>query len=316
MNLSQLYYFQHLAEVQQYTRAAEDLFVTQSALSHSIASLEDELGCTLFEKDGRSLHLTEDGRLLKKSVDPALASIDGCVAEIKSRHGLLSGTIDIGAIASVRSSFLPAAITAFRNAQGPLVECRVIQGETMSLATKLDHGACDLIIAGPINARGVTTRVLFRQQLAVVVPRSHPLAHLEKIHFADLLGYDVITYRRGIPIGETLCRFLQEHWDDTVGLRLIRNYEDEVILGAMAMHEGVVALSLVTPSLLPEPDMVVIPLDEQGAQDFFPVELAYRTKGFHSGPSQNFISFLEGFEAPPFVHPCLRDDAKSPRPSE
>ena len=87
MNLAQLSYFRHLAKIQHYTRASEELHISQSALSHSIASLEDELGCSLFRKEGRNVYLTDDGRLFQTYVDQGLASIEQGVAELKTpRH--------------------------------------------------------------------------------------------------------------------------------------------------------------------------------------------------------------------------------------
>lgn len=73
MNLSHLQYFRELAQVQHYTKAAHNLFISQPTLSHSIASLEDELGVKLFEKNGRTVKLpmmarcslsTSNGRLM------------------------------------------------------------------------------------------------------------------------------------------------------------------------------------------------------------------------------------------------------------
>ena len=119
MNLSQLYYFQKLAEVQHYTRASEELYITQPALSHAISALEDELGANLFQKDGRNMRLTEDGEAFKSQIDIALTAIDNAVAEVKSRHGLVSGTIRIGAMATVCADYLPAAIKSYRDERGP-----------------------------------------------------------------------------------------------------------------------------------------------------------------------------------------------------
>lgn len=62
MNLSHLHYFRELAQVQHYTKAAHNLFISQPTLSHSISALEDELDVKLFEKDGRTVKLTDDGR--------------------------------------------------------------------------------------------------------------------------------------------------------------------------------------------------------------------------------------------------------------
>lgn len=62
MNLSQLYYFRKLAELQHYTKTAKELYITQPTLSDSIAALEKELGVSLFQKDGRNIKLTKYGK--------------------------------------------------------------------------------------------------------------------------------------------------------------------------------------------------------------------------------------------------------------
>ena len=103
MNLAQLTYFCHLAKTEHYTRSAESLHVSQSALSHSISSLEKELGCRLFCKAGRNVQLTDDGRVFLKYVSEGLASIDRGIAELDRRSNGLSGSINVGAIATVRS---------------------------------------------------------------------------------------------------------------------------------------------------------------------------------------------------------------------
>ena len=61
MNLQWLYYFDAIAELEHYTRAAEQLHVSKSNLSHAISELEDELGVELFERKGRNIHLTKYG---------------------------------------------------------------------------------------------------------------------------------------------------------------------------------------------------------------------------------------------------------------
>ena len=61
MNLSQLYYFRKLAELQHYAKAAKELYITQPSLSNAISSLEQELGVSLFQKTGRNIHLTKYG---------------------------------------------------------------------------------------------------------------------------------------------------------------------------------------------------------------------------------------------------------------
>ncbi len=304
MNLAQLYYFQHLAEIQHYTRAAEDLCISQSALSHSISALEKDLGCALFSRQGRTVRLTEDGRTFKARVDEGLMSIEQGVADVKLRHGRFSGSVSVGAIATVRSDYLPAAMQAYREEYGPLVEFRIAQGETESLNRQLDEGRCDLVIAGPAERPGVACETLFYQRLVVAVNRSHPLAARTAVGFDDLKGLDVVTYRPGIACGDTLDAFLQRAGAPVGEMNLVRNYEDEVILGALVVREPVAALTMLTSNLHPNPEMAVLPLDEEGAEEFYPISLTYRQKSFRDPAAQAFINYLRTFEAPRY----RRDD--------
>ena len=71
MNLNQLHYFAKLAEVEHYTKAAEELSISQPSLSHAVSSLEKEIGTKLFEKQGRGVVLTKYGKIFKEYVDEA-----------------------------------------------------------------------------------------------------------------------------------------------------------------------------------------------------------------------------------------------------
>ena len=308
MNLAQLSYFRHLAKIQHYTRASEELHISQSALSHSIASLEDELGCSLFRKEGRNVYLTDDGRVFQNYVDQGLAAIEQGVAELQQRHGMLTGAIEIGAIATVRSGYLPAAMKAYSDEYGSLVEFHVAQGETAPLNQRLEQGVYDLVIAGPHHKPDIECKTLFYQQLVVAVRRDHPLASLKSIHWDNLVGHTVNTYRRGIMVGETLEAFLKATNAPVEKLTLVRNYEDEVILGALAVHESSVALTMLTSNLLPDPNMVIIPLDIEGAETFYPISLTYQKKTMRTPAAQSFIDFLLTFKAPVYERDDFRKE--------
>jgi LysR family transcriptional activator of glutamate synthase operon len=308
MNLAQLSYFRHLAKIQHYTRASEELHISQSALSHSIASLEDELGCSLFRKEGRNVYLTDDGRVFQNYVDQGLAAIEQGVAELQQRHGMLTGAIEIGAIATVRSGYLPAAMKAYTDQYGSLVEFHVAQGETGPLNQRLEQGVYDLVIAGPHHKPDIECKTLFYQQLVVAVRRDHPLASLKSIHWDNLVGHTVNTYRRGIMVGETLEAFLKATNAPVEKLTLVRNYEDEVMLGALAVHESSVALTMLTSNLLPDPNMVIIPLDIEGAETFYPISLTYQKKVMRTPAAQSFIDFLLTFKAPVYERDDFRKE--------
>ena len=96
VNLNQLKCFRTLAQCEHYTRAAEELNMTQSSLSRMIAGLEDELGVYLFEKQGRNVHLTKQGRMFYDHVRLGLGQIEQGVQAV--RHSLEpgGGIVDFG----------------------------------------------------------------------------------------------------------------------------------------------------------------------------------------------------------------------------
>ena len=83
MNLSQLYYFRKLAELEHYRKASEELFITQPSLSNSIGNLEKELGVPLFERVGRNVRLTSYGAEFNEHVCVALSEIDKAIDLMK-----------------------------------------------------------------------------------------------------------------------------------------------------------------------------------------------------------------------------------------
>lgn len=91
MNLNQLHYFSKLAEVEHYTKAAEELKISQPSLSHAIGSLEKELGTRLFKKHGRGVVLTKYGKLFEEYVDNALYSLDTGGKKVRTMTGQTEG---------------------------------------------------------------------------------------------------------------------------------------------------------------------------------------------------------------------------------
>lgn len=192
---------------------------------------------------------------------------------------------------------------AFRRQFGNKTDFHVQQGETAMLNEKLEQGMCDLVLAGPMRKPGITCTTLFHQRLVVAVRRDHPLAALQSVRYENLVGHTVITYRRGIACGEVLETFLQATGAPLEKLTLVRNYEDEVILGALAVHESSVALTMLTSNLTPNPDMAILPLDVEGAKEFYPISLTRREGGTLNPATQAFLDFLLKFKAPAYTRP-------------
>lgn len=98
MNLKQIRYALAVAEEQSFTRAAQRCHTVQSALSHQIAKLEEELGCTLFERTSRRVRLTPAGQAFIPSAQRLLAAQQALVEEVTAAGDAVSGTLTIGTI--------------------------------------------------------------------------------------------------------------------------------------------------------------------------------------------------------------------------
>ena len=85
MTLNQILYFQKIANLENYHQAAEELYISQPSLSRSMASLENELGVTLFEKEGRGVTLTKAGRMFLEYADRILTDCHIAVGKMGER---------------------------------------------------------------------------------------------------------------------------------------------------------------------------------------------------------------------------------------
>lgn len=305
MNLSQLYYFRKLAELQHYTRAAKELFISQPTLSHAISSLEDDLGVKLFEKAGRNVRLTDAGQQFKEYVDSALGTLDEGIAALKKRQGRLSGTVCFGAVATVHADFLPAAVLAYRRKRGSLIDLRITQAQTKDLMEGVRNGDLEFALASEgHHEEGFTFTPLFSQQLVVAVTQGHPLANRKSVTMADLRGLDIYTYREGTTIGNAIDHFLSDLGYGPHDLHLNRDSDDEVMLGSIAANEPVAALALRTSGLAPYRNLKTIPLDEPGADDFYHIGILQLTNARLSPVAQDLVDFLKDFRAsqqPPYT---------------
>ncbi len=184
MDISQLQYFLKIVEHRNFTRAAEDCFVSQSAISQQIAKLEQELGQPVFERQARKISLTPAGELLQKRASQILALVNDTKNEITDNG--TTGRLVISAIPTIAPFFLPALLSLFHE-KYPLVEIEVNEDETKILLKRCNNGEIDLgILALPVETKHLDTLKLFEEELLLVLPTGHPLTQQKKISLADI----------------------------------------------------------------------------------------------------------------------------------
>ncbi len=184
MELSQLRYFLKIAALGTFTRAAEELNVTQPALSRSIAKLEEEIGRPVFERQTRSVVLTDAGRLLQTRAEQVLALVDDTLAEMTDDGR--TGRIRVGAIPTIAPYFLPTILRAFRD-RHPQATVIVYEETTDKLLHRCLQGEVDIaLVAAPIPKQYLQVEPLFSEELLLVLPQDHALAEKKQITAADV----------------------------------------------------------------------------------------------------------------------------------
>ncbi|MEU8730728.1 LysR family transcriptional regulator [Streptomyces tendae] len=188
MELQQMRYVLAVAETMSFTRAAERCHVVQSALSHQVARLEQELGTKLFERTTRRVRLTPAGEAFLPAARQCLAAAERAVAEVAAAVGEVRGQLRVGVISSVAAVDIPRALRDFRR-RYPKVRVSLRVGASEELVGRVGEGDIEVAFLGlPTTARpqGVEAHVLGRDRLVAVVAPDHPLAGAEAVDLRRL----------------------------------------------------------------------------------------------------------------------------------
>jgi DNA-binding transcriptional LysR family regulator len=177
MDTRQLASFCAVVDHQSFSQAADQLGVTQPAVSLQIRSLEKRLGRRLLDRSGRRVEPTEAGLRLYRSAQRMLALEEQLVEEVAdASEGELAGTLQLGASTGPGGSVVPLLLCEFQGAN-PTVRVALTVSDTQTI---VDHVAGRELAAGIVGAarrhRGVTFEPLFRDQVVLACPPGHPFA--------------------------------------------------------------------------------------------------------------------------------------------
>ncbi len=205
LNLHLLEQFVALARTRNFTRAAEELNLSQSALSRAIQKLEEQLGQPLFERKPREVVLTDHGELLLERSQHILKLMEDMFSEL-SESGR-RGRIRLGAIPTIAPYFLPGLLSSFAKAN-PDIAVIVQEDTTENLIKRCSHGEIDLaILALPIIAKYLEVEPLFDEELLLVVPVGHPLAAVKSVAIDAVEGYPFVMLSEAHCLSENIATF-------------------------------------------------------------------------------------------------------------
>jgi len=210
LDTRQLLAFRTLAETGGFTETAKRLHLTQSAISHSIRSLEDQLGSKLFDRIGKRAQLTEIGERLFTHTNIIFAEMDAALRSIEEVKTWGKGRIRIGATTSACQFILPAVLREFRECF-PLCKIVVQPGDTPVLLEKLKRSEIDIAIClRPWKEIEFDVTLLFEDSLHAIVAPNHPIAKLPTIP-QDNGDFPFIVYDSRSYTFDLVTHYFQEH---------------------------------------------------------------------------------------------------------
>ena len=243
LTLRQLKVFEAVTRHLNYTRAAEELHLTQPAVSMQVKQLEESLGISLFEQLGKRIHLTEAGQEVlgyARTVTQQLDELEGVLNRLK---GLSGGRLRIS-VATTANYFIPTLLGSFSR-QYPDVTVSLDITNRETLLRSLAENTTDLVIMGqPPTEADVEAKPFMDNPLVVVAPPGHPLAGKKKIPLKRLQEETFLVRESGSGTRIAMERFFNER-----GMKLKTGMEvgsNEAIKQSVQAGLGLGLLSRVT----------------------------------------------------------------------
>lgn len=189
--------FRKVAEQLSFRKAAEDLYLTQPAVSLQIKALEEELGVALFDRRGSRIGLTPAGAALLQYAEQSSRLLSEARHAVAAFSGRQSGTLTLGASTTIAQYVLPRLLSEFCAAH-PRVKPRLTSGNTEEIVTAVEEEKISLgFIEGPPHNRDLTFAPFFEDELVLLVPSSHEWAARVEIRPEELVAAPLLMRERG-----------------------------------------------------------------------------------------------------------------------
>jgi DNA-binding transcriptional LysR family regulator len=171
--------FRVVASHLNFSRAAEELLLTQPAVTQQIKALEDEYGVTLFDRSGGRIALTPSGQALLPYANKLKDLSEGSKSAVMAASGRLGGQLSLGASQTIGQYLLPALVAGFMR-ENPRVSISAKSGNTDAILQALVEHAIQLaLIEGPALRKGIHVDSFMEDHMVLVVPASHEWADLD-----------------------------------------------------------------------------------------------------------------------------------------
>lgn len=288
-NFHQLRVFHLVADLKSFSRAAEELSISQPAVSIQVRELENRMGTTLIHRLRRGLQLTDTGQAVFSYSQRIFSLADEMELAVQEIQGLRSGRLTIGSSTTPGEFILPMAIGRFRNRYLG-VEVSLSISNTRSVIEMILSRELDLGMAGaPVSLEGLASFPYVSDDIVIIAAPGHPLAQSSGVSLQDLEGQDFILREPG-----SATRQAAESCLDNYGISVKPVMElgsNQAVKGAVAAGLGLGMLSRfgVVPDTIAG---LITVLPVTGWECQRPLTVFFRDDKLLPSAQQAFLQFL------------------------
>ncbi|MFW1676303.1 LysR family transcriptional regulator [Pontibacter sp. JAM-7] len=256
MDTNALQAFISVAQNASFSKAADQLYLTQSAISKRIALLEQQLGCRLFDRIGRTISLTEAGVTLLPRAQQVLIELDDARRALDNLAGGITGKLSLATSHHISLHRLPPLLKCFTQTYPDVeLDLRFAESEVAYEGVLKGELELALITLSPNPDINIQSEVIWEDQLSYVVAPDHPLSSATSLELAQLTAYPAI-----LPSSNTFTRQLVEalfaKHDLSLTVSMSTNYLDTIrMMVSIGLGWSLLPESLITA------DLTVLPVN-------------------------------------------------------
>ena len=294
INLNQLRVFYHAAKNLNYTAAANELFITQPAVTAQMKAFEEFCNLKLFKKRGRSLFLTDEGRALyayAKKIFKYEKEIENAIDDM---HELKRGVLSLGTTKAYARYFMPLMLTNFHE-NYPDIKIQLNEGSSLDMSNSLlDFKNEVAVIAKAEDLPGVNFSPFSKEEMAVIVAPGHHLTRKKSVSFKELAQEPFIMKENGSGTRKLVEQsFANANCEPNI---LMETSNTEFIKQLVQRGDGISIVVKEAVALeLGEKKLAQLPL--KNSQIYLDVSIAYLKDQPLSPPARAFVETLRRLRA-------------------
>lgn len=294
LNFKQLKAFYYVAKHLSFTRAAQDLFVSQPAVTMQVDALERHFGVRLLNRDKKHLTLTQEGAVLFSYAERIMLIAYEASNAMHDLREHPRGILRVGTTKTWARVLMPRFITGFHS-RFPDIRIQLDDGSSEEMALSVCYGRNDLAIVGRVAYGPELEAMPFpaheRDEVVLVCSPEHPLARRETVTLEDLVPLPLILREQGSGIQQMLQRLAA---DSGITLQvLLESSSVPFIKDLVAKQVGVSVLTRISvEDEAQEGSLAVVPFADGGL--WLHIDIVTAKEGYRSAATNRFLEYLAG----------------------